>query len=342
VPRDGARRPARWAGISRRALLHGAAASASLHACTGAVAPVAPGPRERPPRPLTFGVGVDPAGDPATVSDAMAGLVGHRPTIIGTYLGWPYGGVDAAWVRAVRGTGALPMVTWEPWDYRQPTRCPFPLADIADGRFDGYVIEIARQVAALGEPILLRFAHEMNGSWYPWALGAQGARAEDYIGAWRHLVEIFRRTGAGGTRWVWCPNVERVPGTGLTATHPGAEWVDVVALDGYNGGTAVDWGGWTAPDDLFGPSLREVRRVAGGRPVILAEVGCAEQGGSKADWVGRLFSWLAGEVDVAALVWFEEDRHADWRIGTSGAAARAVADGLSAFRAVGPEGWLGP
>lgn len=291
------------------------------------------------PRPLTFGIGVDPARSPAAAAAAIGARVG-APRMIGTYLGWAYGGLDTGWVREARAAGATPMLTWEPWDYRQPDALsPFTPADIADGRHDAYAVGVARQVAAEDGPFLVRFAHEMNGDWYPWGVGSGAVAPADYIGAWRHLVELFRRNGAGRASWVWCPNVER-DGDRLVSTHPGAEWVDIVALDGYNGGDAVQWGGWTWPADLFGPSLQRLREVASGRPLMLAEVGCAEEGGDKAEWLRRLFEWLAGEADLAAIVWFEESRHADWRLGSSDPAGRAAAEGLRRFRSVGAEHWL--
>ena len=101
--------------------------------------------------------------------------------------------------------GAVPLVTWEPWtlDGRG-----FSLRGIADGRFDGYVRRAARSAAAWGHPILLRFAHEMNGTWYPWGRGKRETLPGIYKAAWRHLVGIFRSAGADNVRWVWAPNVD--------------------------------------------------------------------------------------------------------------------------------------
>ena len=57
----------------------------------------------------------------------------------------------------------------------QPTA--LPLARIIAGDFDAYIRRWARSTAAYGRPVRLRFAHEMNGDWYPWAETANGNRA---------------------------------------------------------------------------------------------------------------------------------------------------------------------
>ena len=110
--------------------------------------------------------------------------------------------------------------------------------------------------------------------------------------------------------------------------------MDWVALDGYNGGTALPWGGWRSPQDVFGASVAELRGVSR-RPLAITEVACAEQGGDKAAWIRALFD-LASTHDVRALVWFDHDKETDWRLASSPAAAEAVR------REVRVPGRLGP
>ena len=50
-------------------------------------------------------------------------------------------------------------------DARKPQ---FALAKITGGDFDGYFSKFATDVKAFGAPSAIRFAHEMNGGWYPW------------------------------------------------------------------------------------------------------------------------------------------------------------------------------
>jgi beta-mannanase len=258
--------------------------------------------------------------------------VRHGIQIGSFYSGWAYGGFDTRLAKQVRSAGAVPMVTWEPWDYRKGVhQTRFSMASIAAGDHDRYIRQFATAVKRFRSPVLIRFAHEMNGDWYPWAVGVNGTTARQYVTAWRHVVNLFRAVGAGNARWVWSPNVVRRTQSPLAATWPGAGYVDWVGLDGYNGGSALNWGGWLTPEEIFTKTLTDVRAIAPNTPVMITETGCVEAGGDKADWIRALFGWIERHPDVRALVWFNKDAQADWRITTSDAARAAFAHGLSQF-----------
>jgi hypothetical protein len=89
------------------------------------------------------------------------------------------------------------------------------------------------------------------------------------------------------------------------------------------------------PDALFGPGLQQLRTLAPGLPIMVAETASAEVGGSKADWVRSLFAYLAAQPDVTAVVWFHFQKETDWRLDSSDASAAAVREALVARRAVG-------
>ncbi len=83
----------------------------------------------------------------------------------------PGGRIDIKWLRRVAEHGAYPMITWVPWD---PTvsnpgdQTGFLMRDVAAGAHDAYISDIASEVAEWDGPIFIRFAQEMNGTWYPW------------------------------------------------------------------------------------------------------------------------------------------------------------------------------
>ena len=108
--------------------------------------------------------------------------------------------------------------------------------------------------------------------------------------------------------------------------------MDAVALDGYNWGTSAAWSSWISPTELFGQGLAELRRLAPGKQVLIAETSSAEQGGSKADWNTALISYLAAQPDVTAVVWFNFNKETDWRINSSASSATALAAALAARR----------
>lgn len=184
----------------------------------------------------------------------------------------PYWATQA--VGRIIARGRTPILTCEPWRPELLTRAMF-LSWRASLTF-------AREV-------FVRLGHEMNGSWYPWN------RPGDFLDLWT----AWRSHMPSNVRMVWCPNVA-YPGSRPMADYwPGAEHVDVVALDGYaRHGETVG--------ELFGPSLAELRALAPGKPVWIGETG-TERGRRQAVFARALREWAAGE-EIAACVWFNEDK----------------------------------
>jgi beta-mannanase len=175
---------------------------------------------------------------------------------------------------------------------------------------------------ALDHHVLLRFGHEMNLPGFGW-FGAP----EPFIAAWRHVRRIFDEERATNVLWLWCPYVHDRNSQPFEPHYPGPELVDVVGLDGYNWGRRRWWHRWRSFDAVFGASLAALARLAPGKPIILAELGCAESGGDKAAWMRDAILHAVPERHPAidAVVWFDHHRpdHPDWRLDSSPAAAAA-------------------
>src|SRR6185312_10846495 len=71
--------------------------------------------------------------------------------------------------------------------------------------------------------------------------------------------------------------------TPLPELFPGADEVDWLAVDGYNWGSARDWG-WQSYADIFAPTLNALHKLAPRRPLMIAETGSAPDRRS-ASWV---------------------------------------------------------
>jgi hypothetical protein len=252
-------------------------------------------------------------------------IVGRPPVIVGSYKQWRLSPFPRSELEPVWRSGAVPMITWEPWTYREKG---FPLRRIAAGAYDGYVRGAARAAEAWGHPILLRFAHEMNGNWYPW--GRSRNTPAVYKAAWRHVVSVFRAEGALNLKWVWTPNVDNSGRYPFARFYPGDRWVDWVGLDGFNWGARERWQSF---GEIFDRSYRVLTRLSR-RPVIIAETGSSERGGSKARWVRRaLDSELPRLTRIRALVWFSQPFNGvDVRVNTSHAALKALRKAVRAPR----------
>jgi len=86
-------------------------------------------------------------------------------------------------------------------------------------------------------------------------------------------------------------------------------------------------------EQVFGPSITPVRALSA-KPLVLAEIGSAEQGGDKAAWITDFFARLAVRPEVRGFLWFNHDKEADWRVQSSDASRIAYAAGISASRYV--------
>ncbi|MET1154018.1 glycosyl hydrolase [Arthrobacter sp.] len=280
--------------------------------------------------PLRFGVGT-PGGPLASAElDAAAALAGEAPSIVLSYKDFNQA-PPLKELEAVRARGAVTLLTWEPWTWGGGTeQSAYSLGRITAGDFDPYLREWGAALAQWGHPVMLRFGHEMNGNWYPWSEGINGNTAGDYAAAWRHVHDVVSSTGARNITWVWNPNVPYAGSTLLDGLYPGAGYVDAVALDGYNWGTSAAWSTWTPPWALFADGLGQLRSLAPGKPILIAETSSAEEGGSKAAWNKDLVYYLAQQPDITALVWFHFNKETDWRIDSSTSSAVALAEALAA------------
>jgi hypothetical protein len=226
------------------------------------------------------------------------------------------------------------MLTWQPtnWNYAHP----ISLADILDGHHDTLLRLWATQIAAWGKPLLLRFAHEMNGDWYSWGVQRHNTAAE-FRAMWRHVVGIFRESGAHNVRWVWCPNII-VGTTSVTDFYPGDEYCDVVGLDGFNYGS-VGKNIEQQPAALFDPTLDRIRSITG-KSILICETGCVEISKGWADqflaeWFDQFLAWLRS-APVAGFSWFAIDNKLNnynlaWNVDSTTASLSAFRQGLSNY-----------
>ncbi|WP_108249442.1 glycoside hydrolase family 26 protein [Planctomonas deserti] len=196
-----------------------------------------------------------------------ADKLGHRPSVAVSFSDLPLSNSDEVNVRAaaaqVRGNGGSLLVTLEPHA---------GLASITPEVADELAAFLA-EINAEGVPVIVRFAHEMNGSWYEW-----GQQPTAYIAAFRIVAEALH-AGAPGSATMWAPNnaggypftggkASAVPGTAdfalldtngdgtLTIAddsyapyYPGDDVVDWVGMSLYHWGSTYPWGENEMPEE---------------------------------------------------------------------------------------------
>jgi mannan endo-1,4-beta-mannosidase len=293
--------------------------------------------------------------------DDTSSKIGSRPNVVGYFSGWdePFRAeaVTKAWTR-----DTMPMLTWESRPIGAPNSqvnepdytLPRILGDPANGvpgAFDDYLHQYAKDIVATGLPLAIRFDHEMNGTWYPWAEdngkggSINGNNPGDYVKVWQHVHDIFEQEGANDlVIWVWAPNIVN----NLTASHksvdylrslyPGDDYVDWVGLSGYLRPP------YKADNDFtfeytYGASLDQLRAITD-KPIYLAEVGASEIEGHKAAWITSFFDGLAKPEndDIIGFSWFNlavttyvegELATNDWRIDSRPESVAAFKSGIA-------------
>ena len=241
----------------------------------------------------------------------------------------------------IRRHGSIPFFSWAsdstPTSVNEPN---FQLSDVIEGRYDPYIKEFAEAAREWGHPFFLRFNWEMNGNWFPWSEGVNGNKAGEYVAAWRHVHDIFSSVGASNVSWVWCPNVDpEAHLQNLSELYPGNEYVNWTGLDGYNWGTnPVSPKGWISFDKLYGAAYQAItEEVAPAKPMVIAEMGSTEDGGSKAAWISEALREVpANYPKIRGLIWFEKSEGGmDWPIESSTTATNAFAAGIGSPTYVG-------
>ncbi len=260
--------------------------------------------------------------------DGFSSMVGTPPSVVMWYQDWAHSGIkefDPQKMDAVHSRGAMPMVTWEPWDYMGGTNQPiYSLQSINAGKHDTHIRQWARDAAAWGKRFYLRFAHEMNGNWNSWSPGVNGNTAPQYVSVWRRVRDIFGQEGATNLRWVWSPNVEADGSVPFSKVYPGNAYVDWLGIDGYNWGTTQPWSSWTGLAAVFGPSYEKLVDITD-KPIMIAETASTELGGEKGSWIEVGFLDVMPSIfpRVEAVIWFHENKETDWRVNSSQASLDA-------------------
>lgn len=246
---------------------------------------------------------------------------------------------DVQWLASIFAAPQEILLTWEPWivpgDLDKPEVQPaFSFRLILSGQYDQYIRSFAATLRNASRVIYLRPMHEMNGSWYPWCGTVNGNVPSEFLLVWRYLRKIFDCEGVTNVKWVWSPyafSYPSIPENSIASYFPGDAEVDVLAIDGYNWGESTEWGTWISFKDLFCDAYTVLTSLSS-KPIIIAETACAEQGGSKAEWISMMFRVLSLHFpQVTTVVWFDTNKECDWRISSSDLALNSFRETAGKF-----------
>jgi hypothetical protein len=157
----------------------------------------------------------------------------------------------------------------------------FTLANIVSGKFDDDLRAWARNAKVFGSPILVEWGTEPNGNWFSWNgkwNGGAGEGPARYIAAYRHIVDLMRAEGADNLQWIWHVNWLDEPEkkwNGFENYYPGDAYCDWIAISAYGPLTPRAKDGTEELRFKLKSAYPRVTKLAPGKPIIIAEFGCA-------------------------------------------------------------------
>lgn len=240
-------------------------------------------------------------------------------------------------VESIVMLGSIPVITWEPWlnDFTEEDIPGLPdieerdkngLKSISSGLYDSYLKKWAKDAKAEKVTILIRLGHEMNDPYrYPW--GPQNNEPQDFIDAWKHVVELFRKEQVDNVLWVWAPHLAYGK---FREFYPGDGYVDWIATGTLNYGTVAPWSQWWTFDEIFAKYYEELATYH--KPIMLAEFGSLAVGGDRAKWYAEaLYDFPTKYPAVKALIFFHNRKDAtttfqtlNWYIKDEPAVTKAI------------------
>ncbi len=289
---------------------------------------------------------------------AMEAWQGKRHAVVNLFTDWcsrtkTMDNLFKQQLPAIWANGNVPMVTWEPFLCTASATPADVLVRTGRGEYDTYLQAWAERLRLYvagpdGQPgngddrrVYIRFAHEMNGNWYPWSIGLNGNTGAHYQEAWRRTRAIFLAKGLDqrSVQWVWAVNNVDSPNARAEDAYPGDAQVDWVAIDGYNWGASQSWSSWQPPQQVFGPMAQRLRALTT-RPLALTETAAttATTGGVnvalKSQWITDLMNYTTA-TNVRMLVWFNEDKETDWAIFGGSNGTETYRAGRTSYKAYG-------
>ncbi|WP_079977603.1 S8 family peptidase [Halococcus sediminicola] len=244
--------------------------------------------------------------------------------------------------------GRTPLITWEPYTPGARTASVDTQSLVERNEYDAYIESLAsttpndievrigngehdryidRWAGRLRDALAgsndrrayLRFAHEMNGDWYPWAPTVGDSSPRSYIEMWRRVHNRFDRQSVGDDlQWMWCVNAEDIGSYTAEQLYPGSRYVDWLSLDGYNWGRSKDWSSWQSPDSIYGDMLDRLtgfgdKRVCVAEFASSSKVGVGHDPQRKGEWIRDAITYFENR-GVDMWCWFNEDKETDWAV----------------------------
>ena len=213
----------------------------------------------------------------------------------------------------------------------------FSMQNIIDGNFDDKLRIWAKDAKKDNIPLLMDFAVEANGDWFPWSGKFNGGSTTDNYGdlnypdgperyrdAYRHIIDLFNDEGVTHVTWFFHYNYASFPNEQWNQPkyyYPGDDYIDWIGFSLYGAQTlSEEWEGLE-----FSTQLRDFSSSFYGlntnKPIALLEFGVTDfhKDGNKSIWLKDAFESILDNPYVkfsAISPWHENWENEDETIST--------------------------
>lgn len=229
-------------------------------------------------------------------------------------------------VKNIYSQGVVPSIRIMPRASYNSNDKTYTLQKILDGKFDKELTQWANDAKNCGIPLLLSFAPEPNGNWFPWCGEFNGAGSKNKYGdsdfqdgpeKWRdafiYVIELFKERGARNVTWVFHVNSANSPEDNwnqIKHYYPGDEYIDWLGLSIYG---PQRWGEpYVRFIDILAKGYQDLAELSVEKPIAVLEFGVADYlpNVNKAVWVqSALYTVMLPEYNrIKAVGWW----HSTW------------------------------
>lgn len=288
---------------------------------------IASSPVDAASRKVKLGISMTAGSRNIAPMDQFKTDTGRYPAIWTVWSAW--GNPDtkafpAAMVKAIKQRNAVPLVFWEPVKTQGVCTDFSRFKKIKSGKYDKYIKNWARAAKKSKTTILLRFAHEINGRYFPWTIGSCGNTVNDYKAAWKRVHNLVRnKIGAKNVKFLWTVAKKKASGGNpYKKYYPGNSYVQYVGFSSFNWGAL---GQWSTMANSVGNVMKWLKAFTK-KPVIIAELATNKDGGptgnpdvDKPKWIVDGYKATYKKFpQIKAIVYLNEDLrsvgHPDWSL----------------------------
>ena len=230
----------------------------------------------------------------------------------------------------------------------------YSMQKIIDGKFDSDLIRWAKKDKQLKYPIIVEFAPEPNGNWFPWSGVFNGGEKttgygdpilpdgpERYRDAYRHIIDIFKSEGVKNITWMFHIDAHSMPSekwNSMKAYYPGDNYIDWIGVSAY--GALQPGDDWISFKDVMDKAYPELSNISKSKPLAVLEFGIIKDSKNKlrkARWITQAFNIIkTGRYPrIKAISYWDEkwqnedETYSDLRINSSVEALNAYRKGVN-------------